>query len=118
MIWTGAVPVVTSLSTVALYLAYVIPVALGLRARLSGSVWPRSAMWSLGRMGPAVNVASVCYTAFITVVLVMPPNILALKTLLGVAIILALIYLGVVRTRFKGPAWTQASVTVMAKDDP
>src|SRR5579883_1083912 len=34
MAWTGAVPIVTSLSTVALYLAYVIPVALGLWARL------------------------------------------------------------------------------------
>jgi amino acid transporter len=117
MIWTGAVPVVTSLSTVALYLAYVIPVALGLRSRLSGSVWPRSAVWSLGRMGPAVNVVSVCYTAFITVVLVMPPNILALRTLLGVAMTLTLVYLAAVRTRFKGPVWSQASVTVIAKDD-
>jgi hypothetical protein len=51
MAWTGAVPIVTSLSTVALYFAYVIPVGLGLRARLRGSTWPALAEWTLGRWG-------------------------------------------------------------------
>ncbi len=105
MLWTGAIPVVTSLSTVALYLAYVIPVALGLRARLAGSSWPQAAVWSLGKMGPAVNVVAVVYTAFIAVVLVMPPNVLALKTLVGVLVVLLAIYLVEVRRKFKGPNW-------------
>jgi amino acid transporter len=38
MAWSGAVAIVTSLSTVALYIAYVVPVILGLRARLGGSL--------------------------------------------------------------------------------
>ena len=107
MAWTGAVPVVTSLSTVALYIAYVIPVALGLRARLRGSTWPSEAVWSLGRAGAAVNTVAVVYTTFIAVVLVMPPNQLAAKTLAGVLLVLAAIYVVRVRRRYQGPAWAR-----------
>ncbi len=107
MAWTGAVPVVTSLSTVALYLAYVIPVALGLRARLRGSAWPKAAVWSLGRGGAAVNTIAVIYTSFIAIVLVMPPNELAGRTLAGVLVGLAAIYLLRVRRTFRGPAWAR-----------
>jgi amino acid transporter len=109
MAWTGAVPVVTSLSTVALYLAYVIPVALGLRARLRGSAWPKAAVWSLGRSGVAVNTIAVSYTTFISLVLVMPPNVLAGKTLLGVIVSLVLLYVFQVRRKFRGPGWAGES---------
>ncbi len=49
MLWAEAVPVVTSMSTVALYLAYSIPIYLAWRARRAGSNWPDAAVWSLGR---------------------------------------------------------------------
>ncbi len=111
MVWTGAVPVVTSLSTVALYLAYAIPVALGLRARIGGSPWPQAAVWSLGRGGAIVNAVAVVYTAFIALVLVMPPNELAAKTLAGVLIALAAVYLIRVRHRFAGPAWARPRIS-------
>lgn len=110
MAWSGAVPVVTSLSTVALYAAYVIPVALGLWARLRGSDWPGAALWSLGRYGVAVNVIAVVYTGFISVVLVMPPNERAGKTLAGVIAALALIYAVRVRRKFRGPKWAQEAI--------
>ena len=109
MVWTGAVPVVTSLSTVALYLAYIIPVVLGLRARLRGSEWPKSAVWTLGRAAVPVNAIAVIYTAFICVVLVAPPNQLAGKTLAGVVVALVLIYALQVRRRFRGPEWAIAA---------
>src|SRR5947209_4719586 len=48
MIWSGAIPIVTSLSTVALYVAYTIPVILAYRGRLRNSDWPAAAVWSLG----------------------------------------------------------------------
>jgi amino acid transporter len=108
MAWTGAVPIVTSLSTVALYLAYATPVALGLRARRSGSDWPALAVWRLGRWGTALNWIAVLYTGFICIVLVMPPNELAGKTLAGVIIGLALLYLVEVRRKFLGPEWSRA----------
>jgi amino acid transporter len=112
MIWTKAVPVVTSLSTVALYLAYVIPVALGLRARYSGSDWPKSAVWSLGRFGPAVNVVAITFAVFICIVLVMPPNELAGETLAGLLLALSVLYAGVARRRYKGPKWSRPQVAV------
>ena len=112
MIWTKAVPVVTSLSTVALYLAYVIPVALGLRARYSGSDWPKSAVWSLGRFGPAVNVVAIVFAVFICFVLVMPPNELAGETLGGLLVALSALYVGIARRRYKGPKWSRPQVAM------
>ena len=108
MAWSGAVPIVTSLSTVALYCAYIAPVILGLRARVSGHAWPSTAVWSLGPYGVAVNWIAVIYTLFISVVLIMPPNELAGKTLAGVVLVLILIYWFGARHRYKGPEWAQS----------
>lgn len=107
MLWTKAVSVVTSLSTVALYLAYIIPIALAWRARRAGSDWPRAAVWSLGRFGAPLNVAAMLYAAFICVVLIMPPNELAGKTLAGLLAALGALYVVGVRRKFKGPEWSR-----------
>lgn len=112
MLWTEAIPVVTSLSTVALYLAYILPVALGLRARRAGSDWPSAAVWSLGRFGPAVNVVAIAFSIFISFVLVMPPNQLAGETLAGLLIGLGCLYAAIVRQRYKGPKWSHHEATV------
>jgi len=107
MAWSGAISVVTSLSTVGLYCAFIIPVFLGWRARRAGSLWPQQAVWSLGRWGSIVNLVAIVYTVFISVVLVMPPNELAGKTLAGVVGVLSLIYLVRVRHKFQAPAWAK-----------
>jgi len=109
MAWTGAVPIVTSLSTVALYLAYIIPVALGLRSRLRGSDWPTLAKWSLGGWGAALNGIALAYTLFICFVLMMPPNQLAAKTLAGVLAALTVIYVFEVRRKYVTPGWVSAT---------
>jgi amino acid transporter len=113
MLWTGAVPVVTSLSTVALYLAYVIPVVLALRARNMPAPWTSAAVWSLGRHGRAINVVAIAYTFFIAFVLVMPPNELAGQTLAGVLAVLTLLYLAVVKRRFSGPEWASEALKAL-----
>jgi len=107
MLWTGAVPIVTSLSTVALYAAYIIPVYLGWRARRRGSAWPAQAPWSLGRHGPWVNAVAISYTVFVCFVLVMPPNELAGKTFLGLLAGLVLLYAAIARRQYKGPEWSR-----------
>jgi amino acid transporter len=112
MAWSGAVPVVTSLSTVALYLAYVIPVILGLRARTHSPSWTMAAVWNIGRWGPLINIIAIAYSIFICVVLVMPPNELAGKTLAGVALVLLLTYWLHVRHEFVGPAWARSATAV------
>jgi amino acid transporter len=109
MLWTGAVPIVTSLSTVALYIAYIVPVALGLRARWQGSLWPQSAAWSLGKYGAWLNAAGVVYITGIIMILMMPPNQLAGKTVLGLTAILAITYPTLIRRTYQGPAWTHSS---------
>lgn len=102
MLWTAAVPIVTSLSTVALYAAYVIPVALALPKR---SAWAQELPWSLGKYGTALNTIAVIYTAFIVVILMMPPNQLAGWTMLGTVLLLAIAYVTVIRGKYRGPAW-------------
>lgn len=104
MAWSGIVPIVTSLSTVALYLAYVIPIVLAFRAR---SRWAGQAVWTLGKWGPLVNVLAIGYGFTACVILVMPPNELAGKTLAGVLVGLVLVYLGAVRKAFTGPEWAE-----------
>jgi amino acid transporter len=112
MLWTKAIPVVTSLSTVALYLAYIMPVALGLRARRKGSDWPAAAVWSLGRFGEPINAIAIAFAVFICFVLAMPPNQLAGETLAGLVIALAVFYVAVARHRYKGPKWSHHQATV------
>ena len=77
-----------------------------MRARRAGSDWPKAAVWSLGRFGPAVNAIAIAFAVFICFVLVMPPNQLAGETLAGLLIALGLLYAAVARHRYKGPKWS------------
>jgi amino acid transporter len=87
-VYAAAFYVVTSISTIALYLAYVIPIFLNLRNRI-----PRaSAPWSLGPFGPFINVIAVAWCAVITVIFMLPPNELVLWTMISMAIALAVLY--------------------------
>jgi amino acid transporter len=71
--------VVTSISTICLYLAYGIPILLKLRHGLAGNPW------SLGRWSKLVNVIAIAWIAIITIVFMLPPNELVLWTMLAVA---------------------------------
>lgn len=107
MVWTEAVPVVTSLSTVALYIAYAVPIALGLRARRAdGWDWTQLAVWRLGAAGRYVNAFAVLYTAGICVVLMAPPNLLAAKTAALLLVMLLILWFLRARHYFRGPAWS------------
>jgi amino acid transporter len=105
MAWTGIVPIVTSLSTVALYLAYIIPIVLGYRARRAAGDWTRMSVWTLGRWGGVINLVAIVYGFAVCVILIMPPNDLAGKTLAGTLVALTVIYFGAVRRTFRGPEW-------------
>jgi amino acid transporter len=88
-VYAAAFYVVTSLSTITLYLAYVIPIFLNLRNRVPRELTP----WSLGRFGPAINVVAIVWVAFITVVFMLPPNELVLWTMLALALALPVLWL-------------------------
>jgi amino acid transporter len=101
-VYGGAYSVVTSMSTVGLYVAYIIPVFLGWRAR-KANVWTQRGPWHLGSYSNIVNLAAVVWTVFICIILVMPPNQLAGKTMLGVVVLLSVAYCVSERHRFRGP---------------
>ncbi|HVA65460.1 MAG TPA: amino acid permease [Elusimicrobiota bacterium] len=97
-----AYTVIVSLSTIGLYLSYIIPVILVLRARRNGR-WKELGPWRLGRWGAAVNVIAVAWTALITVLFVSPPNELTGYTLAGVLAALSVYYVLGERKNFTGP---------------
>jgi amino acid transporter len=101
-VYGGAYSVVTSMSTVGLYVAYIIPVLLAWRAR-KARVYTQRGPWHLGPYSNIVNLAAVLWTVFICVILVMPPNQLAGKTMLGLLVLLSVWYWVSERHRFWGP---------------
>jgi amino acid transporter len=106
-VYAAAVPVVTSISTIALYLAYGLPILLNLRNRLRGKgvfATPENAPWNLGRFAPLANGVAVLWVAFIAVVFCLPPNELVLWTMLLFGVLLGIYWLASARRRFRGPA--------------
>jgi amino acid transporter len=91
-VYAAAFYVVTSISTIALYLAYVLPIFLNLRNRLRGRgehMTATLAPWSLGRWGSAINAIAIAWCALIAVVFMLPPNELVLWTMLTFGVALA-----------------------------
>ena len=112
-IWTGsalavafvayaeAYAVVVSVTSIALYLSYAMPIAAGLYAY--GRTWTEMGPWD---MGPAFRiVAVICIAISLTIfyIGVQPPNELALKVLMWIAGITAVAWFGLEMRRFKGP---------------
>lgn len=85
-LYAAAFYVVTSISTIALYLAYVIPIYLNVRNRLPREMTP----WSMGRFAPLVNVIAIIWCVFIAVIFMLPPNELVLWTMLAMGIALGI----------------------------
>jgi len=105
-VYAAAFTVVTSISTITLYLAYGLPIYLNLRNRRHRRgeyAAAPTAPWSLGRFGPALNALAVTWIAIIAVVFALPPNELVLWTMLALAVALALCWRLSARARFPGP---------------
>ena len=102
-VYAGAYSVVTSISVIALYFSYIIPVFLAWHARGGGRELARGP-WNLGRYGWAVNAVAILWVAFISIVLSTPDDMRPGKTIAGFAVLLVLLYLLRERRRFKGPA--------------
>jgi amino acid transporter len=105
-VYSGAYAVVTSISTIGLYLSYVIPVFLHLRA---GSPLERGP-WHLGKYSRAINVVAVLWVIFLSVILSLADKVRTGVTIVAVTVLLALWYGLHERRRFKGPAWTARDV--------
>jgi amino acid transporter len=104
-IYSGAYAVVTSISTIGLYLSYIIPVYLSWRARGTQRQL-KCGPWRLGRFSPAINFIAMLWVIFLSVILSLPDNLRAGKSIVVVTIALALWYMLHERHRFTGPAWS------------
>ena len=106
-VYAAAYSVVTSISTITLYLAYAIPVFLNWRNRRRGRgeyAARATAPWSLGPWAPAINVVAIAWVAFIAIVFSLPPNELVLWTMVVLVIALAAYWRFSARHRFVGPS--------------
>ena len=99
-LYAAAFYVVTSISTIALYLAYVIPIFLNVRKRVDPALTP----WSLRRFGPLINGIAIAWCVFIAIVFMLPPNELVLWTMVAVGVLMAVYWAAWSRQRFRGPA--------------
>lgn len=106
-VYSGAYAVITSISTIGLYLSYIIPVWLHWRARgTARQLTPGP--WHLGRWSRPVNLVAMIWVVFLCVVLSIPDGYRTGKSLLAVLIGLGLWYQLRERRHFVGPHWLGA----------
>jgi amino acid transporter len=105
-LYAAAYYVVTSISTITLYLAYMFPIYLNGRNRRRGQgeyATPATAPWSLGRWGPTLNLIAIVWVVFLTVIFSLPPNELVLWTMLALTVALMGYWQVSAKRSFVGP---------------
>lgn len=105
-VYAAAFSVVTSISTITLYLAYIIPVYLNWRnkrRRQGEFTTPQTAPWSLGRWGGLINGIAIGWTLFILVIFSIPPNELVFWTMLLLGAVMAVYWTLHAGRHFHGP---------------
>jgi amino acid transporter len=115
VLYSDAYPVITSISVIALYYSYIIPVVLALRVRLKGGNSLEKGPWNLGRYSPIINLIAILWVAFISIILSLD-NLLTAKTILAFTGLLLLWYFLVERKQFKGPAWLEEKAASADKE--
>jgi len=104
--YSAAFFVVTSISTIALYLAYGIPIYLNWRNKRKQQgeySTPKTAPWSLKNWGPVINVLAFIWIIIITVVFILPPNELVLWTMVSLVVIMLVYWQVGAKKWFRGP---------------
>ncbi len=108
-LYSGAYFVVTSISTITLYLAYGIPVFLNVRNKFKKQgeyTTPETAPWSLKKFGPFLNIVAVVWVVFLTFLFCLPPNELVLWTMLAICLFMYLYWQLYAKKHFTGPKKT------------
>jgi amino acid transporter len=108
-VYAAAFYVVTSISTITLYLAYMFPIYLNWRNKRRGQgefTTPQTAPWTLGKWGPVLNVIAIVWVLLISVIFSLPPNELVLWTMVGLAILLGVYWQLSAKKNFVGPTKT------------
>lgn len=115
-VYSKAYTVVTAISTIGLYISYIIPVALAWRLRMSGHQIERGP-WHLGRFSSLINFIAILWVIFLSIILSIPDKQLTGKTFVVFALLLGVWYLALERRRFKGPQWSAHEAELALKGD-
>ena len=105
-LYASAYTLITSISTIALYIAYILPVFLNWRNKLRRKgefTTPQTAPWNLGKWGVVINFIAIAWVVLITVMFSIPPNELVLWTMLIMLVKLRLYWQFWAKKRFTGP---------------
>jgi len=105
-LYASAFYVVTSISTITLYLAYMFPIYLNWRNKRRGQgefTTPETSPWNLGKYGPVLNVIAILWVLLLTVVFSLPPNELVLWSMIGLAVLLVFYWQVSAKRTFVGP---------------
>lgn len=106
-VYSGAYAVITSISTIGLYLSYILPVWLHWRARgTERQLEPGP--WHLGRWSLPVNLLAMGWVVFLCIVLSIPDNFRTGKSILALLAGLGFWYWLRERHHFKGPHWLES----------
>lgn len=94
----------TGVSVVGLYVSYGIPVFLKLVAESKGIFKPKHyGPWSLGKWSKPINVLTLIWIVFISILMIIPPNESAGYALIGLFILLMIMDFGYYKKNFQGP---------------
>jgi len=105
-LYAAAFSVVTSIGTITLYVAYILPVYLNWRNRRRQRgeyTTPQTAPWSLGRWGGWINGVAIAWTLVILVIFSIPPNELVFWTMLLLVAFMSLYWKLHAGRHFHGP---------------
>jgi amino acid transporter len=106
MLYSGAYSVVTSISVIGFYLAYIVPVYLGWRKK---KIWRmKRGPWHLGDASNVINLLAVVWTAFICTLMVMPPNTRAAWGIVSMLGVLFLLHIASGKHKMYKPNWDYA----------
>jgi amino acid transporter len=94
----------TAVSVVGLYVAYGIPIYLKLRAEAKGTFQAKHlGPWNLGKWSKPINVLSLIWIGFISIMMIIPPNENAAYALAAMFAILLIMDFAYYKNNFEGP---------------
>ena len=115
-IYTPVYDTIAATCTIFLYISYVLPTALGLKA--FGRTWTRMGPWHLGPLYRPLAVVCVLGCSLLFVIGVQEPNRIALWTVLGMTATILMVWFGHARNRFPGPPAIDVSFRPLSGKPP
>ena len=96
---------VTSIATLGFYFGYFVVIILAIRARATGR-WTERGPWNLGKFWLPVAIVAIAWNLYISIAVVLPPNVITLEIFGGIMVVLAIYYVTIMRHRLSDKAGT------------